>query len=226
MAGTVIITGATGYLGHAFVERFLASCPEYTLVATVRATSKNKPGTAKLNRIISKHPNAKIQLEQVDLSRLDSVRSFTTRIAAAVSAGTLPRISALICNAFAWSLNGQKSTPDGLEESFQVSHLSHYLMVLRLLGSMNADSGRVVMLGSVAHDKKNPNPLSKLRAEFPADIEHLVKPPLDLPGEEHDRGFQRYGTSKLANVTFMMDLNKRLQAVSGNTLFAPTIFLY
>lgn len=215
MPGTVIITGATGHLGHAFVDLFLASNPKHTLVATLRDTSPANPTTANLNRVISKHPNAKVHLEQLDLARLDSVRAFTARIASAVSTGTLPRISALICNASAWSLNGRKDTPDGFEASFQICHLSHYLMVLRLLGSMDAEMGRVAMLGSVAHDKRNPNQLSKLTAEFPEDVEHIVRPPPDAPGQEHDRGFQRYGTAKLANVTFMMDLNRRLKAVSG-----------
>ena len=219
MPGTVIITGATGYLALAFVDIFLSTYPEHTLVATVRDPSKNNPNTAKLNRIISKYPKAKVQIERLDLSRLESVRTFTTRIASSVSSGALPRITALICNAFTWSLNGQKFTPDGLEATFQVSHLSHYLLVLRLLGSMDAEAGRIVMLGSEAHDARNPNPLTKLAAEFPEDIEELVKPAPDAPGQVHDRGFQRYGTAKLANVTFMMDLNKRLKAVSELQMF-------
>ncbi|KAK4233076.1 hypothetical protein C8A03DRAFT_39242 [Achaetomium macrosporum] len=76
---------------------------------------------------------------------------------------------------------------------------------------MDAASGRVVMLGSAAHYPEKENPLAKLRAGFPADMEQLVRPPPDEPGNEHDRGFQRYGTAKLANVVFMQDLNKRLQ---------------
>ncbi|KAL2127455.1 hypothetical protein VTI74DRAFT_10700 [Chaetomium olivicolor] len=43
-------------------------------------------------------------------------------------------------------------------------------------------------------------------------MDELVHPRPDPPGQVHDRGFQRYGTAKLANVVFTHDLNRRLQA--------------
>jgi hypothetical protein len=93
------------------------------------------------------------------------------------------------------------------------------LLVLKLLGSMDAASGRIVMLGSEAHDPDKESPLSKLRAGFPVDMEQLVHPPPDEPGRLHDRGFQRYGNAKLANAVFMQDLNARLLVVSATQPF-------
>ena len=212
-AGTVILTGANGSLGTAFVQHFLATYPDHTLICTVRNAAKDDQNTANLKRLISNHPASKAQVEQLDLGSLASVRAFTDRISERVSANEIPQISAVVCNAFAWSLNGVKYTDDGIETSFQVSHLSHYLLILRLLESMDAEAGRIVMLGSEAHDPDRPNPLTKLLARFPDNVEELVKPAADKPEEVHDRGFQRYGTSKLVNVIFMQDLNKRLQAV-------------
>lgn len=217
MAGTVIITGANGSLGAAFVQHFLATYPDHTLICTVRNAAKDDQNTTNLKELISNRPTSKAQIEQLDLGSLASVRAFTARISEQVSTGKIPRISAVVCNAFAWSLNGLKLTEDEMETSFQVSHLSHYLLVLRLLGSMDADSGRVVMLGSEAHDPDRPNPLTKLLARFPDNVEELVRPAADEPSQVHDRGFQRYGTSKLANVIFMQDLNKRLQAVRSSS---------
>ncbi|KPM36540.1 hypothetical protein AK830_g10008 [Neonectria ditissima] len=68
---------------------------------------------------------------------------------------------------------------------------------------------------SSPHTRPTPSspPLSKLTAEFPADVKTLVKPAPDRPGDEHDRGFQRYSTTKLTNVMSMHDLNRRLQQV-------------
>ncbi|KAL2866071.1 uncharacterized protein BJX67DRAFT_388767 [Aspergillus lucknowensis] len=213
MAGTVILTGANGSLALGFVESFLALYPQHTLVAAVRNASPEKdPNTAKLIHLISKHPKADVRVEALDLGNLAGVRAFTDKIAARVSSKELPRISAIICNASAWSLEaGQKYTSDGYDASFQVCHLAHYLLVLKLLGSMDTTAGRVVMLGSVTHYAERPNPLSSLTAQIPDKIEELVKPKPDPPKLVHDRGFQRYASAKLANVLFMGDLNRRLQ---------------
>jgi WW domain-containing oxidoreductase len=215
MAGTVLITGANGTLALEFVRTLLTLHPQYTILATVRNTSPQKdPNTAELMQLVEKHPATKVVVQQLDLARLDNVRSFAENLSREIDLGNLPRISAIVCNAFTWSLEaGQKLTPDKLEATFQVGHLSHYLLVLKLLGSMNMASGRVVMLGSPVHYPEKPNPLSAFRPGFPTDMEQLVRPPTDRSGEAHDKGYQRYGTAKLSNVTFMHDLNRRLQNV-------------
>ncbi|KAJ4294805.1 hypothetical protein N0V88_005039 [Collariella sp. IMI 366227] len=211
MTGTIILTGANGSLGLGFVQALLASYPKHTLIATVRnPSSKSDPNTAILQNLVSNHPKNLVQIEPLDLASLSNVRSFADRISTKISNNSLPAISAIVCNAFTWSLTGQKHTPDGYEASFQVSHLSHMLLVLKLLGSMDTTAGRIIMLGSEAHYPEKGSPLSKLRARFPKDLEELVQPRADEPGQVHDRGFQRYGTAKLANVVFVEDLNGRL----------------
>ncbi|KAL4794083.1 hypothetical protein BDV19DRAFT_390593 [Aspergillus venezuelensis] len=213
MAGTVIITGANGSLGLGFVEAFLSRYPKHTLIATVRNPSPEKDqNTAKLVQLVSRYPQSKVHIEVLDLGALSAVRSFADDITARVSSKKLPSISAIVCNAFTWSLEGgQKYTSDGYDATFQVSHLSHYLLILKLLGSMDANCGRIVMLGSTAHYPERPNPLSSLTPVIPDNIEELVKPTSDPKDLIHDRGFQRYGTAKLANVIFAEDLNNRLQ---------------
>lgn len=215
MAGTVLITGANGTLGLEFVRFLLSSYPQYTLVGTVRNDSpETDPNTANLVQIVKDNPSAKVYIQPLDLGKLADVRSFAKKVSDQIERGELPRISAIVCNAATWSLeSGLKFTSDELEATFQVCHLSHYLLVLKLLGSMDRTSGRIVMLGSITHYPEKPNPLSAFRPEVPADIQQLIKPKPDQPGEAHDRGYQRYGTAKLSNVTFMYDLNERLQAV-------------
>ncbi|KAJ5605571.1 hypothetical protein N7510_008352 [Penicillium lagena] len=213
MSGTVIITGANGSLALGFVDSFLSKYPLHTLVATVRNASPEKdPNTAKLLSLVSKYPEAKVHLEALDLGNLAAVRSFAEKLSLQISSKELPGIAAIVCNAGTWSLeSGQKFTSDDYEATFQVCHLSHYLLVLKLLGSIDTTSGRIVMLGSITHYADKPNPLSSLGPCFPDDFEELVKPASDPPNLVHDRGFQRYATAKLANVTFANDLNKRLQ---------------
>ncbi|KAL2694769.1 hypothetical protein Neosp_001356 [[Neocosmospora] mangrovei] len=196
MTGTVIITGANGSVALGFVDHILSSYPSYTLLATVRDPSD--ANSTKLSNIITSKPNAKAHIEALDLSSLANVRSFAEKTAERVASGKLPRIKAIVCNAFTWSLSETKYTQDGLEASFQVGHLSHYLLILKLLGSMAPD-GRIVLLGSNTHYPDRPHPLTKLIAYIPEDVEQIVKPLPDEPGQEHDRGFQRYGIAKFAN---------------------------
>ncbi|KAM6517924.1 hypothetical protein FSOLCH5_006694 [Fusarium solani] len=183
MTGTVIITGANGSVALGFVDHLLSSYPTYTLLATVRDPSD--ANSAKLSNIITSKPNAKAHIEALDLSSLADVRSFAEKTAERVKSGKLPPIKAIVCNAFNWSLSETKYTQDGLEASFQVGHLSHYLLILKLLGSMASD-GRIVLLGSNAHYPDRPHPLTKLIAEIPEDVEQIVKPLPDEPGQEHD----------------------------------------
>ncbi|KAJ5223810.1 hypothetical protein N7468_008352 [Penicillium chermesinum] len=212
MGGSVVITGANGSLALGFVEAFLKSYPQYTLIAAVRNTStKEDANTAKLASLIARYPKAKAHIESIDLGSLVSTRSFADNIAARIASKELPPIVAIICNAFTWSLeSGQKFTVDDMEATFQVGHLSHYLLVLKLLGSMDVKSGRVVLLGSIVHFDL-PNPISSLVAGFPEDFDKLVTPDADPSDLIHDRGFQRYANAKLANITFLYDLNKRLE---------------
>ncbi|RSL62800.1 hypothetical protein CEP51_013402 [Fusarium floridanum] len=196
MSGTVIITGANGSVALGLVDHILSSYPTYTLLATVRNPSD--VNSTKLSNIITSKPNAKAHVEALDLSSLADVRAFAEKTAERVKSGKLPRIKAIVCNAFTWSLSETKYTQDGIEASFQVGHLSHYLLILKLLGSMVSD-GRIMLLGSNTHYPDRPHPLTKLIAKIPEDVEEIVKPLPDEPGQEHDRGFQRYGIAKLAN---------------------------
>jgi WW domain-containing oxidoreductase len=211
--GTIIITGANGSLALSFVEYLLGNYPSYFAILTVRDDSKADPNTTKLRNIVSRFQSAKVSVEALDFASLSNVRSFAEKILAQVSTGEIPPISAIVCNAFAWSLTDTKYSKDGYELGFQVSHLSHFVLVLKLIGSMNKETGRLVFLGSEAHDSKNKNGFNPLGAMIPEDLEEIFKPKEDKKGEEMSRGFQRYSNSKMANVMFMHALNRKLQQV-------------
>lgn len=214
--GTVIITGANGSLALAYVQQFLHDFPSYFAIFAVRNDSDEDPNTAKLRKIASKFKDAKFSVEAVDLSSIENVKAFSENIANRVSTGEIPRISSIVCNAFNWSLTGQKMSGDGIDLAFQVSHLSHFILVLKLLRSMNKSTSRIVMLGSAAHDGNNKSSMNPLGAQLPSNLEQLVHPTADKPGEEQARGFQRYANSKLANIMFMHALNRKLQQASAS----------
>ncbi|OQD62843.1 hypothetical protein PENPOL_c011G07377 [Penicillium polonicum] len=215
MVGTVIITGASGSLALEAVQQLLSSHPSLTIVGTVRNAKKSPPNpqSHRLQEMAHRYPSSKLLIKSVDLNSLVEVRAFSDEIAGLVESNELPPISAIICNAFTWSLDGQQFSKDRFESTFQVSHLSHFLLILKLLRSMDPQTGRVVMLSSEVHDPEHPNALSKLGAHLPSNdsLDTLVNPGPDEVGTEHDMGWQRYANSKLANVMFMQSLNKRLQ---------------
>lgn len=211
--GTIVLTGANGTLGLAYVRSALKDFPEYHAVLTVRNDGPSDPNTAKLREIIAAFPNAKYSIHTLDLSSLASVRVFSSTIAGKVASGELPAISTIVCNAFAWSIStGLKFTGDGYELSLQVNHLSHFALILQLLGSIDTSNGRIVVLSSDSH-YPGKSGLEQFPPTFPEDIEKLAKPAKDAPGEEVGRGFQRYGLSKLCIVMFAYELTRRLQEV-------------
>jgi WW domain-containing oxidoreductase len=219
--GTILITGANGSLGYWFVWTLLRNYPSCFAILAVRDDGAQDPNTSRLRKLIAGFKDAKVSIEKVDLASLPGVRYFADSVSARISTGALPPISALVCNAFNWSLVGQQKSLDGYDLLFQVTHLSHFLLVLKLLGSVDKKSGRVVFLGSEAHDENNVNGFNKLGAVIPENLEELLRPPADEPGEGQPRGFQRYGNAKLATVMFMHMLNRKLLQVrsfSGVTL--------
>ncbi|KAI5791974.1 short-chain dehydrogenase/reductase-like protein sdr [Geopyxis carbonaria] len=210
---TVVLTGANGTMAQSFVKLMLTSHPTCALALTVRNPSKSDPNTAKLLETLALFPNAVTKLYTVDLGSLASVKTFTSTLAGEIAAGALPPISAIVANAFAWSISGGQSlTADGFELSFQVNHLAHFTLVLQLLGSMDAACGRIVLLASDAHFNPSRNSLTVYPCTFPAAgaEETLVHPAPDTPGEEVGRGFQRYAVSKLCVVMCAYALNRRL----------------
>ncbi|KAJ5774700.1 hypothetical protein N7457_009596 [Penicillium paradoxum] len=215
MDGTVIITGATGSLALAAIQQLLSSRPALTIIGTVRNATKSpkSPHLIRLEEAARQNPSSKLLIKSVDLNSIAEVRAFADEVAGLVSSKEIPPISAIICNAFTWSLNGQRFSEDRLESTFQVNHLSQFLLVLKLLRSMDLQNGRVVMLSSEVHDPEHPNQLAKLGAELPSDedLALLIKPAPDDAGTEYDMGWRRYANSKLANVMFMQTLNRRLQ---------------
>jgi NAD(P)-dependent dehydrogenase (short-subunit alcohol dehydrogenase family) len=124
------------------------------------------------------------------------------KLLASWNQNNFPPISAIIYNAFTWTLGGQSFSNNHYESTFQVSHLAHFFLVLKLLRNMDHDSGRIIMLSSEVHDPEVRIPLSKLGAELPSDenLDLLVKPGPDEAGTEHDMGWHRYANSNQRHV--------------------------
>jgi NAD(P)-dependent dehydrogenase (short-subunit alcohol dehydrogenase family) len=104
-------------------------------------------------------------VRKLDLSSFYEVSKLATSIQEEISSGTLPRLAAVICNAFYWNLalGGPQFSLDDYELTFAINHLAHFSLVLRLLGSFEAGvGGRIVLINSDIHRREKTNPLQKI----------------------------------------------------------------
>jgi len=144
-----------------------------------------KRGEAAAQAIREAHPDASIEVMQLDLASLASVRRF----AEMYKAQALP-LHVLINNAGALGLGKQiQFTQDGFELEFGINHLGHFLLTNLLLPVLKASApSRVITVSSIRHI---PGKGGK-GARFDFD---------NLKGEKgHDPGIT-YNNTKLANVT-------------------------
>lgn len=186
---TAVITGGTGGLGLE-TARVLASHGA-TVVIAGRDPAKIE---AAASQLASGQPDARVQTVQVDLASLESVRK-----AAAELAGRFPTLDLLINNA-GLMMPPYGLTKDGYELQFGTNHLGHFALTGLLMRSLLATPGsRVVTLSSNAHRGG--------RINFE-----------DLNSARRYRRMTAYGQSKLANLMFTYELQRRLAAAKAQTI--------
>src|SRR5215212_6524990 len=179
-----IVTGANSGLGYE-TAAILADKGAHVVLA-VRNIDKGKEA---VDRIKAASPNAVVALQQLDLSSLDSVRKAADELRAAH-----PRIDLLINNAGVMYVPTRETTKDGFEMQFGTNHLGHFALTGLLLDHLTSvDGSRVVTVSSVGH---------RLLARIHFDDPHLER--------KYNR-VEAYGQSKLANLMFTYDLQRRLK---------------
>jgi len=134
--GTIIVTGANGGLGGAFVERLLQPEPSNQQgIFTIRALTAESSGT--LEKLLSSS-NFRHSIVALDLTSLSAVREFASDINSQVSTGKVPKIRAIVLNAAWQTFDGKiHYTKGGIEMTFAINYLSNFLLVLLLLKSMD-----------------------------------------------------------------------------------------
>ena len=186
-----VVTGSNTGLGLETAQALAGAGAE--VVLAVRNLDK---GDAAKARILEAHPNATIHLQSLDLGSLDSIRNAADEIL-----GRNDHLDLLINNAGVMYTEWQ-TTSDGFEFQMGVNHLGHFALTITLLDRLMATAGsRVVNVSSLAHKAKSKLDLATM-----------------MSGENYDR-VAAYGRSKLANLLFTYELERRL-AVAGSTTSA------
>ena len=182
---SVVVTGANSGLGFE-TTRELARAGAHVVMAC-RDIDR---GTEARETIRETVAGASLTVRELDLASLASIESFAETIRA-----DLDRLDALCNNAGVMAIP-RSETDDGFEAQFGVNHLGHFALtgrLLELLGS--APQPRVVTHSSAMHT----------RGEVDFD---------DLHGEESYDRWGAYARSKLANLLFAYELDRR----HGDTL--------
>lgn len=149
--GTIIVTGANGGLGSALAAK-ISTATEYSCYYGLYTVRKVESAAALKAVLKRAPPSHKHDVVALDLARLASVREVAVDINRRVADGSLPPIRAIVLNAAYQEWTEQNFSPDGFDMTFQCCYLSHWLLVLMLLQSMDKDEGRIVVIGSYTHE--------------------------------------------------------------------------
>lgn len=184
----------------------------YHFILPVRDINRSQQSISQL-KVPNRH---KIELFQLDLESFESVKSFADEFL--LRSPALP-INSLILNAAAVFKSLRKSV-DGLESTFQINHLSNFLLIHLLIDRMlsSGDDVRIVLVNSSLHIKgvgsgEGPN------------LEYD-----NLDGSKFYDGLLFYRNSKLSQILFCYQLDKILKAkevknisvIALNPGFIPT----
>lgn len=178
-----VITGASDGIGYALATTLARAGAD--LVLPVRNLDK---GDKALRGIRAMAPGADIRLLPLDLSSLQSVADLAQSL---MSAGR--PINVLINNAGVMSPPDRQTTADGFELQWGTNHLAHFALTARLLPLLSAGNARVTTQSSVSAQMNGIN----------WD---------DLNFERSYSDAKAYSQSKIANLMFGLELNRRSNA--------------
>ena len=157
----------------------------------VRNVDKATPLADEIRRQVGSG-SGKVDIERVDIADLDSVRAFATKFLSEHN-----RLDVLINNAGIMMPDQLVRSPQGLDPHMAANHHGHVLLTSMLLPLLsNTPGSRVVNVSSTMHK------YIRSVAEMKTNI-------------DSERGYEKaagYGRSKLANILFTLELDRRLKS--------------
>lgn len=186
---TVVVTGGNSGIGFE-AARQMARKGAHVILAC-RDTGRAADA---LEQIRTLHPSASVEAMQLDLASLESVHRFARDFAAK----SVPLD--VLCNNAGVMAIPRRTTAEGFEMQIGTNHLGHFALTGLLLEPLlAAPAARVVNVSSTAHKPG--------RIDFD-----------DLQGEKSYRKWMAYAQSKLANLLFTYELQRRLDAAGARAI--------
>ncbi len=190
---TVVVTGANSGLGFEGTRAFAANGA--TVVMACRSVERAEDAAAEIRADARGGFDGDLDVRECDLASLDSIRRFADDLAADYDAVDV------LCNNAGVMAIPRSETEDGFETQFGVNHLGHFALTGRLFDLLTASDGvsgvsRVVTQSSGAHETGE--------MDFS-----------DLNWEDSYGKWRAYGRSKLANLLFAYELQRRIDATES-----------
>lgn len=185
----VVVTGANSGIGYEAALVFARQ--RARVVLACRSEERAREASERIGRAV---PKASLEVEPLDLASLASVRAFASRLAARHA-----RVDVLCNNAGVMAIP-RRLTADGFEMQLGVNHLGHFALTGLLLDCLlAAEHARIVTISSMAHRRG--------RVRF-----H------DLDGARRYHPWAAYAQSKLANLLFAYELDRRLRRAKARAI--------
>jgi len=184
----VIVTGANSGLGY---EISKALVKNHALV--IMACRNTESGENAKKQILSHYPKANLVVKTLDLASLESIKTFAKEIRLEYN-----RIHILINNAGVMA-PPQAKTADGFELQFGTNHIGHFVLTAKLFPLLRKTAGsRIVTVSSIASHN------GKIHFE-------------DVNFKTNYHRWKTYQQSKLANLMFSIELDKRMETSTFKT---------
>ncbi|MCB9139133.1 MAG: SDR family oxidoreductase [Caldilineaceae bacterium] len=187
----IVVTGANSGIGLEETKEFSRRGAQ-----VIMACRNREKAQAALDALEAEVPAARAQVMPLDLSSLASIHEFARAFKQAYT-----RLDILVNNA-GIMMTPYGTTQDGFELQLGTNHLGHFALTGLLLDALLAAPGsRVVTVSSMVHTQGN------------MDFDNLMY--------ANGAGYgptRAYGRSKLANLLFAYELQRRLTAVGAKTI--------
>jgi NAD(P)-dependent dehydrogenase (short-subunit alcohol dehydrogenase family) len=188
---TIVITGGTGGLGLESAKRLAVGGA--SIILTARSVEKAERAVSEVMKYAREKNaiNEKVSFKLLNLDDLRDVRNVPE------TWKDVYKIDVLLNNAGIMALPKLELTVDGLEKQMQSNHLGHFALTALLSSKLEPDA-RVINVSSSAHQFAPKGMLS-------GDV-------LWKPDSFDYSGWPVYGQSKLANILFTKELQRRCEA--------------
>ena len=186
---TIVVTGGNSGIGYEAALQFARKRAKVILAC--RDLGKARAAAAE---IVASSPTADVEVMALDLSNLASIRGFADAFHMRHQALDV------LCNNAGVMAIPYRLTADGFEMQFGTNHLGHFALTGLLLDRLLTTKGaRVVNVSSTGHR------FGKIRFD-------------DLQWRNGYRKWRAYGQSKLANLLFTLELQRRADAAGAKLL--------
>lgn len=179
---TAVVTGANSGLGFEATRKLAEHNAEVIMACRIK-----EKGLDAKEKIESEIEKADLRVMQVDLASLNSIQEFSKEFSSEYE-----KLDLLFNNAGVMAIP-RRETKDGFEYQFGVNHLGHFALTAQLMEALKkAEEARIISQTSIAHEN------GEINFE---DINHE---------KQYDR-MQAYSDSKLANLLFAKELDRKLK---------------